>query len=313
MSEAAAQMVAPARDVVEKPRLVEQRVPAKEQNEGDGVRVWRSIGGAKLRNLDPFLMLDEAKVTPPAGFPDHPHRGFETVTYVLKGAFSHEDFMGNKGIINEGDLQWMTAGRGILHNGLPATWGENHALQLWVNLSAKEKMCEPAYQELKASDIPEVEADGVFVRVIAGTSLGVTSKVYTRTPTMFLDVSLQPGAEFHQTIPDGWNGFVYTLEGEAIFGSEASAPTGAHVTLQLKQAGDGLIVWNRSESKARFMLICGQPLDEPVAQYGPFVMNTRDELMEAMNDFQRGKRGFELAVGWQSAGSTLPGVGRVGR
>eukprot|EP00897_Mesotaenium_endlicherianum_P010734 jgi/Mesen1/968/ME000012S00530 len=229
------------------------------------------------------------------------------LSLLLQGAMSHEDFLGNRGVIKAGDLQWMTAGRGMLHNGLPATFDENHALQLWVNLSAKDKMVPPAYQELSSSEIPEVEKDGVKVRVIAGTSMGTTSPIYTRTPTMFLDFTMQSGSEMHQPIPEGWNGFAYTLKGKATFGARDDPEVQAHCTVELGP-GDGLSVWNHSGEECRFMLICGQPLNEPVAQYGPFVMNTREELSQAMQDYQYGKNGFEKAVGWKSAGSTLPGV-----
>lgn len=283
----------------ERPRLVERKLLSKSQPEGDGAVVRRSIGRPELKNLDPFLLLDEFSVSPPAGFPDHPHRGFETVTYMLKGAFTHQDFAGHKGTIKAGDLQWMTAGRGIVHCEMPASKGSQIGLQLWVNLSSKDKMIEPAYQELEGKDIPKVEKDGVRAIVIAGEALGIKSPVYTRTPTMFLDFTIKPGAVLHQPVPEGWNAFVYVLEGEAIFGDLSSSAIAAHHTVQLS-SGNGVSVWNKSNIPCRFVLIGGQPLNEPVVQYGPFVMNNKQEIIQAIEDYQRSRNGFERAVGWHS-------------
>lgn len=254
-----------------------------------------------MKSLDPFLLLDEFRVAAPAGFPDHPHRGFETVTYMLEGAFTHEDFDGHKGTIKAGDLQWMTAGRGIVHSEMPAAEGESHGLQLWVNLAAKDKMIPSNYQELEAKAIPKVEKDGVKVAVIAGKSMGVTSPVYTRTPTMYLDFILSPGASFNQEVPEGWNGFVYTLSGKGTFGSEDADSVGAHHTLELGP-GDRIGVWNKEEKETlRFVLIAGKPINEPVFQYGPFVMNTREEIMATLRDYQTGRNGFEKAGSWASS------------
>eukprot|EP00898_Chlorokybus_atmophyticus_P008563 jgi/Chlat1/8708/Chrsp89S08089 len=184
-----------------KPRSVTKKFLSQEQSEGHGARVRRSIGRPELQNLDPFLLLDEFRVGLPGGFPDHPHRGFETVSYVIDGgSFRHEDFAGNAGTIGPGDLQWMTAGRGIVHSEMPASQEPAHGLQLWVNLSSKDKMVPPAYQELKGSEVPKVSKDGITVAVIAGESLGTKSPVYTRTPTMYLDFTLDPGAQVTQPV-----------------------------------------------------------------------------------------------------------------
>ncbi|XP_058093503.1 pirin-like protein [Magnolia sinica] len=283
----------------ERPRNVVKRVLAKPQHEGEGAVVRRSIGRMELKQLDPFLMLDEFSVSAPAGFPDHPHRGFETVTYMLQGAFTHQDFAGHKGTIRTGDLQWMTAGRGIIHSEMPAGEGIQRGLQLWINLSSKDKMIEPRYQELQSEDITRVEKDGVDVRIIAGEAMGARSPVYTRTPTMFLDFTLKPGAQLHQHIPDAWNSFVYVIEGEAIFGNSSSSPAAAHYVLVLS-LGDGLSVWNKSGRPVRFVLIGGQPLNEPVVQYGPFVMNTQAEIDQTIEDYQFSRNGFEKAKHWKS-------------
>uniref|UniRef100_A0ACD6AAI9 Uncharacterized protein n=1 Tax=Avena sativa TaxID=4498 RepID=A0ACD6AAI9_AVESA len=181
---------APATAPLENPRSVVKKLLSEAQSEGQGATVRRSIGRHELRNLDPFLMLDEFSVSKPAGFPDHPHRGFETVTYMLEGAFTHQDFSGHKGTIRTGDVQWMTAGRGIVHSEMPASDGVQKGLQLWINLASKDKMIEPRYQELQSKDISHAEKDGVEVRIIAGEAFGVQSPVYTRTPTMYMDFTM---------------------------------------------------------------------------------------------------------------------------
>ncbi|XP_061367653.1 pirin-like protein [Gastrolobium bilobum] len=280
------------------PRLVVKKVLARSQHEGDGAVVRRGIGRSELKNLDPFLMLDHFSVSPPGGFPDHPHRGFETVTYMLEGGITHQDFAGHKGTIRTGDVQWMTAGRGIIHSEMPAE-ASNKGLQLWINLSSNDKMIEPNYQELPSENIPGAEKDGVEVRVIAGEAMGVRSPVYTRTPSMFLDFSMMPGAVLHQSIQESWNSFVYVIEGEGVFGSPSSSPNIAHHVLVLGQ-GDGLSVWNNSSNPLRFVLIGGQPINEPVAQYGPFVMNTQSEIEKTIEDYQYGKNGFEMKKYWRS-------------
>ncbi|XP_057867647.1 pirin-like protein isoform X2 [Cryptomeria japonica] len=266
------------------PRVVAKQVLSREQYEGEGAIVRRSIGRPELKSLDPFLLLDEFS-------------GFETVTYMLEGAFTHEDFVGHKGTIKAGDLQWMTAGRGIVHSEMPAGEGLQHGLQLWVNLAAKDKMIEPKYQELEGKDIPKVEKDGVKATVIAGEALGIESRVYTRTPTMYLDFKMEAQAVLHQPIPEGWNAFVYVLEGEASFGTPNSPPVGAHHTLVLS-SGDGVSVWNNKP--CRFVVIGGQPLNEPVVQHGPFVMNTRQEIVQTIQDYHLGRNGFERANVWHS-------------
>ncbi|XWS09306.1 hypothetical protein CRYUN_Cryun40dG0074200 [Craigia yunnanensis] len=239
-------------------------------------------------------MMDDFSVSPPAGFPDHPHRGFETVTYMIQGGITHQDFAGHKGTIHTGDVQWMTAGRGIIHSEMPAGEGVHKGLQLWINLSSQEKMIEPRYQELLSEDIPSAEQDGAEVRVIAGESMGVRSPVYTRTPTMYLDFSLRPRAQVHQHIPESWNAFAYIIEGEGVFGYQNKTPISANHVVVLGP-GDGASVWNKSSKPLRFVLIAGQPLNEPVVQYGPFVMNTQAEIDQTIEDYHYSKNGFEMA------------------
>jgi len=225
---------------------------------------------------------------------------------MLEGAFSHEDFCGHRGTIKAGDLQWMTAGKGILHSEMPATSAVSHGLQLWVNLAKKDKMCEPAYQELKSSEITTVTANGVTAIVIAGEALGHKSKVYTRNPTHYIHFKLDKNSKLQQPIPKLHNAFVYTLSGEALFGESKHKAAAHHVltlTPSAAKAGgveaDGLFVQTES-TPAEFVLLSGQPINEPVVQHGPFVMNTEAEIYQAMRDFQEGKNGFERAPGWKS-------------
>jgi hypothetical protein len=283
-------------------RTVTKSVLSKWQDEGVGARVRRSIGRPELKNLDPFLLLDEFQGQAPAGFPDHPHRGFETVSYMLDGTFQHEDFCGHRGVIKSGDLQWMTAGRGIVHCEMPVGDAVCHGLQLWVNLAKKDKMTAPAYQELLAKDIPCVERDGIKVRVIAGESMGVKSPVYTRTPTMYLDFKLSPGSSMTQHIPSGWTGFSYILSGSAKFGPTGKEHLGEpHCTLLLSTEQDSLHVHNDGKETCHFVLLGGQPLNEPVVQHGPFVMNTQEEIQQAFSDYRNARNGFENANTWNSS------------
>ncbi|XP_018824849.1 pirin-like protein [Juglans regia] len=285
--------------VLKEARLVERRFLARPQHEGAGAIVRRSIGRFELKYFDPFLVLDEFSVTAPAGFSDHPHRGFETVTYMLQGSVTHEDFEGHKGTIGAGDLQWMTAGKGIVHSEMPAAQGTQKGLQLWINLSSNHKMIEPKYQEIQSKNIAEAVRDGIKVRVIAGEALGTKSPIYTRTPTMYMDFTLKPRAHLQQPIPTSWNAFVYVLEGEGIFGSLKSPPASAHHLLLLG-SGEGLEAWNESSKPLRFILVGGEPLREPVVQFGPFVMNTQEEIDRTIDDFENCVNGFEKARHWRS-------------
>ncbi|CAL5063758.1 unnamed protein product [Urochloa decumbens] len=295
---------------MEKPRQVVRKFLARPQHEGAGAVVRRSIGRFELRYFDPFLVLDEFSVSAPAGFPDHPHRGFETVTYMLEGAVTHEDFEGHRGTIKAGDVQWMTAGRGIVHSEMPAGPGTSKGLQLWVNLSSSNKMVEPGYQEIQSKDIASTSSDGVTVRVIAGNAMGARSPVRTRTPTMYLDFTVRPRAAVRQPVDASWNAFAYVLEGEGVFGSDrcGAPPVGAHHLLLLGQ-GDVLEAWNKSDtSPLRFLLIAGEPIGEPVAQLGPFVMNTEEEIDMTVDDFERYANGFEKARHWRSQAMVALGL-----
>ena len=291
------------------PRAIRQAFLAVSQAEGVGARVRRSIGTPKLRNFSPFLMLDHFSISPGAGFPDHPHRGQETITYLLQGAVDHEDFAGHRGTIEAGDLQFMTAGRGIVHAEMPRQnpdGSPNVGLQLWVDLPKKLKMCEPRYRDLKASEIPQVELDDgkVKVKVISGQSHGVDSvKELAYTPVWLLDFTVKPGGTVQQNLPMGWNAFAYTLEGTVTFGAGKDAKTiEKYHNAVFEQKGDSVVATVSQDAKedARFVLVAGLPLDQKIVQYGPFVVNSQDEVYQAMLDYQTHANGFERAKDWES-------------
>ncbi len=288
-----------------KSRGISKIVLSVEQSEGRGARVRRSIGRPELKNFDPFLLFDEFKsaANTLSGFPDHPHRGFETVTYMLpssEGSFQHEDFCGHKGTIGPGGLQWMTAGRGIVHSEMPYGSGVGHGLQLWVNLHSNEKMCDPAYQELKAEEIPTVNENGITAIVIAGEAFGVESKVTTKTPIHYIHFIMKPHTTLQQNIPENWSAFIYIISGKIkIEDNNSTQDIEAHNTVALSAGGDGISVY-ASEQGANFVLVSGKPIGEPVFQHGPFVMNSQIEILQAFDDYRNGKNGFENAPGWES-------------
>ncbi len=276
--------------------------------EGAGVRLRRSIAGRALDYLDPFLLFDHFASDNPAdylaGFPMHPHRGIETVTYMLEGTVQHRDSMGNAGSIEAGDVQWMTAGGGILHEEMPKPRnGKMAGFQLWVNLPARLKMTAPRYQEIPARLIPEaLRPDGVRIRVIAGKADGVTGPVTEiYADPAYLDVTVPAGASFTQPIPAGHACFAYVFEGEGTFGpADAAGAAAASATAEDAAAedasspkllvfGDGDEVTARGGGRGvRFLLASGAPLNEPIARYGPFVMNTREEILQALEDLRNG-------------------------
>lgn len=262
-------------------------------SDGDGVKLTRLIGSPKIDRLDPFLLLDHFESDDPddyiGGFPSHPHRGFETVTYILAGRMRHKDNAGHEGVIAAGDVQWMTAGRGIIHSEMPEQ--ENGLLQgfqLWINLPAKNKMTAPAYQEFSAQTIPsEKQDDGVLIKVISGeTDQGTVGPVINKsTKPLYLDISLKAGTSFTQAIPEQYNAFIYVIEGVI-----RTSDTGDNVgPRKLAILGDGDHVTIMSEDHdSRVLLIAGQRLNESVVRAGPFVMNTRAEVLQAFQDYQNG-------------------------
>ena len=261
-------------------------------SDGAGVKLTRVIGQPALADLDPFLMLDEFGSDDPsayiAGFPDHPHRGFETVTYMLAGRMRHRDNKGNEGLLTAGSVQWMTAGRGIVHSEMPEQEeGLMQGFQLWLNLPAKDKMTAPRYQDIPPEAIPLAHpAEGVEAKVIAGELAGVRGPVEAgATEPFYADFSLAPGAAADVALPEAHNAFVYVYEGSAEVGQPARSLARGTIAV----LGPGAAVRLASAQGARLILVAGKPLREPVAKYGPFVMNTQAELREAFADFQAGK------------------------
>lgn len=292
-----------------KPRGIQQVLFAREQAEGAGATVRRSIGTPKLRNFTPFLMLDCFNIGPGAGFPDHPHRGQETITYLMEGAVDHEDFTGSKGTINAGDLQFMTAGRGIVHAEMPHDDGVGSpikGMQLWVDLPKHLKDCEPRYRDLRASEIPTASADDgkVNIKVISGQSQGVDSlQELAYTPVWLLDVTIQPGGRLVQPLPAGWNSFSYTFEGKVTWDTGATKQDVLQYhTVVFEQAGDQVIASVSSDAKtpARLLIVAGLPLDQEIVQYGPFVLNDASGVRKALMDYSTFSNGFERANGWAS-------------
>ena len=271
-------------------RKVKAIVPTRTVLEGGGFKVRRPAAMGSL--MSPFLLLDEmgpADYAPgeAVGAPWHPHRGFETVTYMLAGEMEHEDSVGSKGVITPGDVQWMTAGKGIIHSELPTKkmmeeGGLMHGFQIWVNLPAKDKMMNPRYQDITADQSPTIEKDGVWARVIAGECLGIESSIDTVIPITYVHVKMESGAVLDKTLDTELNGMVYVFKGEVSIegksvkdGSLALLSAGSEVTIESKESSE-------------FLILAGPELNEPIARYGPFVMNTREEILQAIDDYQRG-------------------------
>ncbi len=275
-------------------RPVTRIVRGRPTSDGAGVKLTRVIGQPALDMLDPFLMLDEFRSDQAsdyiAGFPEHPHRGFETVTYMLAGRMRHGDNQGNSGLLTAGSVQWMTAGRGIVHSEMPEQedglmWG----FQLWVNLPAKDKMTAPRYQDIAPERIPEVQlAAGVSARVIAGQAGGVKGPVDAEaTAAVYLDLRIEAGATVDVPLPEGHNAFVYVYAGQAHIGDGTNSEV-LRGDLGVLGSGDAVRI-AAPQSDARLILVAGKPFNEPVAKYGPFVMNTQQQIVQAVEDFRAGR------------------------
>ena len=277
------------------PRTVERLVAGQATSDGAGVKLTRVLTQNLQRRLDPFLMLDAFGSDQPddyiAGFPDHPHRGFETVTYMIAGRMRHRDSAGHEGLLENGGVQWMTAGRGVIHSEIPQQEdGVMEGFQLWLNLPARDKMMAPWYRDFKAADLPKfTTAQGVAVTVIAGDSQGVTGAV-TRDATapLYLDIHLPAGTRFEQAVPAGHNAFVYVYRGEVSIAGQ-TVPVQRMALLANSPETDGVVI--EASEDAKVLLIAGQPLGEPIAQYGPFVMNTQQEIYQALSDMRDGRLG----------------------
>ncbi|HSR71224.1 MAG TPA: pirin family protein [Kiloniellales bacterium] len=277
-------------------RRILRTVEGVPTSDGAGVRLRRMIGTPQCDEIDPFLMLDEFRNERAddyiAGFPEHPHRGFETVTYMIRGRMRHRDSVGNSGLLSDGAVQWMTAGRGIVHSEMPEqTDGLLWGYQLWVNLPAELKMTAPRYQDIPAERIPEVARDGATVRVIAGTYDGETGAAETLIPVTYLDVALEPSARFETALENGAAAFIHVVSGRVLgtdhIDREAEVPAGHLAVLER----EGAVRFRTGAEPGRFLLIAGRPIGEPVARMGPFVMNTRAELQQAVQDYHAGRLG----------------------
>ncbi len=275
-------------------RRIAKTVTGMPTTDGAGVKLKRIIGTPALDSIDPFLMLDEFGSDDPdawiAGFPDHPHRGFETVTIMLEGRVRHADSVGNKGVLERGDVQWMTAGRGIIHSEMPERAdGRLRGFQLWVNLPGRLKMVPPRYQDVAAARIASAASGNTTMRVIAGTAFGVSGAASTLIPVRLLDVTVGPGASFEIDVPDSHACFVYVYEG-VVRGPDRSGKARELNKGQLAVLeGSGAVNLAADSSGAKLLFADGEPIREPVARYGPFVMNTRDELVKAFDDYSRGE------------------------
>jgi len=277
---------------VSQPRRAERLVTGQPTSDGAGVKLTRVLTHDLQQRLDPFLMLDNFASDDPndygAGFPSHPHRGFETVSYMLTGNMRHKDSAGHEGLITDGGVQWMTAGRGVIHSEMPEqNDGVMEGFQLWLNLPGKDKMCAPWYRDIQSPEVPQyTTADGVTVRVIAGESHGTAGAVQREaTQPLYLDIIFpEGGGRFSQPLRAGHNAFTYVYRGSVdVAGTDVQRNRMAILTNE----GDGVTL--SATGPARALLIAGRPLREPIAQYGPFVMNTRDELIQAVDDFQNGR------------------------
>ena len=273
------------------PRQIQNIIEPQFVIEGAGVLLRRSISPRVSNEFDPFLLFDHFAFNDPIegpirGFPMHPHRGIETVTYMLEGSTTHRDSLGNSGLIGPGDVQWMTSGRGILHEEMPRRGpsGNIYGFQLWVNLPARLKMTTPRYQEVSAATIPTYEGDGVKIRVVAGTANNVIGPVTEIAASpMYFEVQLAPDTEFIQPIPQEHTALAYVFEGEGVFVGQ----TVPAVRMIKFEDGDHIAV-KTENTPVRFMLIAGMPFREPIAPYGPFVMNTREEIQQALNELRNG-------------------------
>ena len=280
-------------EAVTSARTVEQLVTGQATSDGAGVKLTRVLTQQFQRRLDPFLMLDAFGTDNPedyiGGFPNHPHRGFETVTYMIAGQMRHRDSFGHEGLLKNGGVQWMTAGSGIVHSELPEQAdGRMEGFQLWLNLRSKDKMRAPWYRDIQSAEIPELRTpEGVTARVIAGGSHGVAGAMEREiTEPLYLDLHFDAGATFAQALPAKFNAFVYVYRGALKIG-ETRVPAQRMAILKNGADSDGVVM--RAEEPTRALLIAGLPLGEPIAQHGPFVMNTRDELIQAVEDYQAGK------------------------
>jgi hypothetical protein len=294
-------------------RAIKEIITAEAVREGAGVIVHRPFPTRKIDNIDPFLLLDHMGPNDYApgtakGFPDHPHRGFETVSYMLEGALEHRDSVGNKGVIAAGDVQWMTAGAGVVHSEMPEenfrkNGGRLNGFQLWVNLPKNNKMTAPRYQDTLSADIPVYESSdkSVWVKVIAGQSMGKQAVISTHIPILYLHVILKEGASFSQSIATNQTALAYVISGQGEFGNQTASndqlvvferdENGSGKNSESTKGSDIVSFKAQGHEPLSLLLIAGQPINEPIARYGPFVMNNQTEIKQALVDYQEGRMG----------------------
>jgi len=289
----ASSMIHPATSIAH-PRPVERLVAGRSGRDGAGVQVTQVLTADLQRRLDPLLMFgvfgsDKAEDYI-GGFPDHPHRGFETVTYMVAGIMRHRDSAGNEGVVATGGVQWMTAGRGVVHSEMPEQEeGRMEGFQLWLNLAAKDKLVPAGYRDIPPEQIPEWQGEGAVVRVIAGESHGMAGAVQREvTEPIYLDIELAPGARFEQLLPAGHNAVVYVYRGEVSIGTTRVGAQRMAILGNKEGEADGVVI-DAGDGPAGALLIAGKPLNEPIAQYGPFVMNSNEEIVQALEDFRTGR------------------------
>jgi redox-sensitive bicupin YhaK (pirin superfamily) len=292
------------KEVINKNRSINKIVNSLTTTEGEGFLVNRSFPTDSISYIDPFLLLDEMgpidfKPGEAKGATDHPHRGFETVTYLIEGIFEHKDSSGNSGKLNAGDIQWMTAGSGVIHSEMPEVefrkkGGRLHGFQLWVNLPKKDKMTNPNYQDIPSSEIPVVKLveDSGHVKVIAGEAFDVKSTIRTKIPIQYLHFTLNPGSKIIHHLQSNYNAFVYIISGEGTFGDDEKYAKRGNVII-FNNDGENIEIksFKDANEPLQFLLIAGVPLNEPVARYGPFVMNTKSEIYKAIKDYRDGRLG----------------------
>nr|XP_039251134.1 pirin-like [Styela clava] len=253
------------------------------------------IGDKNVTYLDPFLLFEDSKMSPPAGYPDHPHRGFEVLFYIIGGKVRHENFSGCDSILEQGDMLFISAGKGVMHSELPV--GESHEVQLWVNMKNNDKMCDMAYHEVLKSDIPTKTKEGITAKVLLGEALGTKSEVKTRTPVSFVDFFLEPNTAYNQTVPENWTCLVYVLEGCI----DVSDTKVLQYHCAFLSEGSSVTFRNDSGCNSRFIFVSGQPVNEPVHRNEQFVMNTKEQLDQAMMEFKEFKNGFEKGKTWKGS------------
>ncbi|QGM80098.1 pirin family protein [Otariodibacter oris] len=287
--------------VVAQPRKIEFLYAGVETQDGAGVKLTRVLTHQLQERLDPYLMLDNFKSDNPddyiAGFPSHPHRGFETITYMITGRMRHRDSAGHEGLLQNGGVQWMTAARGVIHSEIPEQEdGEMDGFQLWLNLPAKDKMKDPWYRDFQSADLPKFETEnGTKVTVIAGESNGVQGAVTREiTEPNYLDIHLPAGATFSHKIPANHNGFIFVYQGSVNVAGQ-NVPIKNMAILKNDANSDGIVVEADKNQDTKLILVTGRPLKEPIVQYGPFVMNSEQEIIQAMRDYQRGQFGENAA------------------